>query len=69
MVVIPLWFGQTFYVLSENVDNVKYSPTDQLLLDRDERHQLIKPLCGCGPGRLAHTRTPLYASCHPDLGA
>lgn len=33
MVVIPLWFGQTFYVMSENVDNVKYSPTDQLLLD------------------------------------
>ena len=33
MVVIPLWFGQTFYVLSENVDNVKYSPTDQLLLN------------------------------------
>jgi oligopeptide transport system substrate-binding protein len=34
MVVIPLWFGQTFYVMSENVDNVQYSPTDQLLLDQ-----------------------------------
>jgi ABC-type oligopeptide transport system substrate-binding subunit len=32
VVVIPLWFGQTFYVMSENVDNVQYSPTDQLLL-------------------------------------
>jgi ABC-type oligopeptide transport system substrate-binding subunit len=34
MVVIPLWFGQTFYVMSDNVDNVQYSPTDQLLLDQ-----------------------------------
>ncbi len=32
MVVIPLWFGNTFYVLSDNVENVQYSPTDQLLL-------------------------------------
>lgn len=32
MVVIPLWFGQTFIVSSTNVDDVAYSPTDQLLL-------------------------------------
>jgi oligopeptide transport system substrate-binding protein len=32
MVVIPLWFGQTFIITSENVDNVNYSPTDQLIL-------------------------------------
>lgn len=32
VVVIPLFFGKTFYVMSDNVDNVKYSPTDQLLL-------------------------------------
>ena len=31
-VVIPLWFGQTFVIFSENVDNVAYSPTNQLLL-------------------------------------
>jgi len=30
--VIPLWFGQTFIVYSENVDNVGYSPLDQILL-------------------------------------
>ncbi|WP_457206540.1 peptide ABC transporter substrate-binding protein [Nocardioides sp. P5_C9_2] len=29
---IPLWFGKTFIVFSTNVENVKYSPTDQLLL-------------------------------------
>jgi oligopeptide transport system substrate-binding protein len=29
---IPLWFGKTFIVYSENVENVQYSPTDQLLL-------------------------------------
>jgi oligopeptide transport system substrate-binding protein len=32
MVVIPLWFGQTFILYSDNVDNVAYSPLDQLLL-------------------------------------
>ena len=32
MVVIPLWFGQTFILSSTNVDNVGYSPLDQLLL-------------------------------------
>ncbi len=31
--VIPLWFGQTFIVYSENVDNVGYSPLEQVLLD------------------------------------
>jgi ABC-type oligopeptide transport system substrate-binding subunit len=31
-VVIPLWFGQTFILSSQNVDNVGYSPLDQLLL-------------------------------------
>jgi len=31
-VVIPLWFGETFIITSQNVDNVAYSPTDQLLL-------------------------------------
>jgi oligopeptide transport system substrate-binding protein len=30
--VIPLWFGQTFIVYSENVDNVSYSPLEQILL-------------------------------------
>lgn len=30
--VIPLWFGQTFIVFSDNVSNVQYSPLDQLLL-------------------------------------
>ncbi len=32
--VIPLWFGQTFIVFSDNVSNVEYSPLDQLLLTR-----------------------------------
>ncbi len=32
MVVIPLWFGKTFILYSTNVDNVAYSPLDQLLL-------------------------------------
>lgn len=32
MVIIPLWFGQTFIVTSDDVENVQYSPTDQLLL-------------------------------------
>ncbi len=32
MVVIPLWFGKTFTLYSDNVDNVGYSPLDQLLL-------------------------------------
>jgi oligopeptide transport system substrate-binding protein len=32
MVVIPLWFGQTFTLYSDRVDNVTYSPLDQILL-------------------------------------
>ncbi len=32
MVVIPLWFGQTFTLFSDNVEGVAYSPLDQLLL-------------------------------------
>jgi peptide/nickel transport system substrate-binding protein/oligopeptide transport system substrate-binding protein len=32
MVVIPLWYGQTFILSSTKVDNVGYSPLDQLLL-------------------------------------
>lgn len=32
MVVMPLWFGQTFILSSQNVSNVAYSPLDQLLL-------------------------------------
>jgi oligopeptide transport system substrate-binding protein len=32
MVVLPLWFGKTFTLYSDNVDNVTYSPLDQLLL-------------------------------------
>lgn len=32
MVVIPLWFGKTFTLYSDRVDNVAYSPLDQLLL-------------------------------------
>jgi ABC-type oligopeptide transport system substrate-binding subunit len=31
-VVIPLWFGKTFIVFGERVQNLQYSPTDQLLL-------------------------------------
>jgi len=31
--VVPLWFADQFLVYSENVDNVKYSPLDQILLD------------------------------------
>jgi oligopeptide transport system substrate-binding protein len=31
-IVIPLWFGRTFIISSENVENVQYSPTDQMLL-------------------------------------
>jgi oligopeptide transport system substrate-binding protein len=31
--VVPLWFSDQFLVYSENVDNVKYSPLDQILLD------------------------------------
>jgi oligopeptide transport system substrate-binding protein len=30
--VIPLWFGTTFIVYSENVDNVNYDPLNQILL-------------------------------------
>jgi oligopeptide transport system substrate-binding protein len=30
--VIPLWFGKTFTLFSQNVENVSYSPFDQLLL-------------------------------------
>jgi ABC-type oligopeptide transport system substrate-binding subunit len=32
MVVIPLWFGKTFILSSDNVEGVAYSPLDQLLL-------------------------------------
>ncbi len=32
VVVIPLWFGKTFTLYSDNVENVGYSPLDQLLL-------------------------------------
>ncbi len=32
MVVIPLWFGKTFLLYSDKIDNVAYSPTDQTLL-------------------------------------
>jgi oligopeptide transport system substrate-binding protein len=32
MVVMPLWYGQTFILSSTKVDNVGYSPLDQLLL-------------------------------------
>lgn len=32
MVVIPLWFGETFTLYSDRVDGVAYSPLDQLLL-------------------------------------
>ena len=32
MVIIPLWFGKTFTLYSDRVDNVAYSPTDQVLL-------------------------------------
>jgi ABC-type transport system substrate-binding protein len=32
MVVMPLWFGQTFILSSDNVEGVNYSPLDQLLL-------------------------------------
>ncbi|KRE98088.1 hypothetical protein ASG88_18150 [Nocardioides sp. Soil777] len=31
-VVIPLWFGKTFIVFSERIENLKYSPTDAMLL-------------------------------------
>jgi len=30
--VLPLWFGKTFIIYSENVDNVGYSPLEQILL-------------------------------------
>jgi len=30
--VLPLWFGKTFIIYSENVENVKFSPLEQLLL-------------------------------------
>ncbi|HET6563421.1 MAG TPA: ABC transporter substrate-binding protein [Marmoricola sp.] len=32
MVVIPLWFGKTFILYSDNVEGVAYSPLDQILL-------------------------------------
>ena len=36
MPVIPLWFGKTFIVYSDNVENVQYSPLDQILLGEVE---------------------------------
>jgi ABC-type oligopeptide transport system substrate-binding subunit len=32
VVVIPLWFGQTFTLISDRIDNVGYSPTDRFPL-------------------------------------
>jgi oligopeptide transport system substrate-binding protein len=32
MVVIPLWYGKTFGLFSDRVDNLSYSPLDQYLL-------------------------------------
>ena len=40
-VVIPLWFGKTFIVFSEKIENLQYSPTDQMLLTRGECRRLI----------------------------
>ena len=32
VVVMPLWFGQTFTLISDRIDNVGYSPTDRFPL-------------------------------------
>ena len=34
MIVIPLWFNKTFVLFSDRVDNVEYSPTDQVLMKK-----------------------------------
>ena len=55
-VVIPLWFGKTFIVFSEKIQNLQYSPTDQMLLTEVSRRRVIVTTAGAGRHLGPHPR-------------